>query len=911
MRHFYFYLVSFFCFSLSVLAQQAKLTIRGQVADTAAKQGLPKALLMAIRYQDSTLVGYTRSDENGVFKPIQLPKDTFFIIVSHPKFGDQTYFLVPTPTDTAYNFGKVILPPKSVTLNEVLVVANKERVYYKGDTLVFNADSFKTKANATVEDLLKKLPGVRVDAKGKITVQGKQVDQVLVDGDEFFGKDPTVATKNLNANTVETVQVFEKKSEDADSKEETVKVLNLKLKEDAKKGYFGKVSAAGDYHPFYEGDLLVNRFRKSQKISFFALGSNTPKQGFDWQDADKYGLNNEVPWSYDEENDSWSSMNDRGAGIPQVFKTGIYFNDKLGKKTKINTNYTYNNQMMNTTKEMYTQFFFADTSYNNSQINNGTKTNQSHNFNLTLTQKLDSLTDLTFSPRVKISDGNNRSTQEDDFFTADNAFTRQTYITSRSANKVSDIGGRLRIEKRFKKKDRNFSASYNIGIVSDNATGFLRTDYTYKNNLLNTFLDQKRTTVNERRDNSLSLIYLEPLTKKIKVELAYDLTHNFQDNDRRTLDYTVSSYDLENINQTNNFRNTRLVNRVSTKFIYEVKKYRLSLGSRFRQIDQNSLNLTTNQALSLTVQNVLPFASYRYKFNQGTQLVLDYSTNANQPDVKQLQPVVDNSDPNRVFQGNPNLKPSFGNNARINFYTYKGISDRNFYANVNFNNTYNAITNTLVYDNIGRAVSQPINVNGNYNANMYMGGGTPVFKEFMKIYLNLNSSMNNNISFINGQRNTTRNISTGTSINLEKQKEKYEISIGGEYDYNIPSSSVSNTSNQPYDSYGLSGRFLLKLPKKFTVESDGNYTKNNQRSAGYNISFIIWNASVSKTFLKTENLVVSLIAYDILNQNINNTRSIMDNRIVDTKVTVIRQYFLAKVLFKFNSQKTKEEENEY
>lgn len=914
MRNFYFVLVVVIAFVSVSLAQKMPLTIKGQVIDTSAKQGLPKALLMVIRYQDSSLVGYTRSDDRGIINPIRVPRDTFFVIVSHPKFSDQTYFLVPAPGDSVYNFGKVVLPPKSVTLNEVLVVANKERVYYKGDTLVFNADSFKTKANATVEDLLKKLPGVRVDAKGKITVQGKQVDQVLVDGDEFFGTDPTAATKNLNANTVETVQVFEKKNENTDSQDETVKVLNLKLKEDAKKGYFGKVSAAGDYHPFYEGELLVNRFRKSQKVSVFALGSNTPRQGFDWGDADKYGLNNEYAWNYDEENDTWMSNGDNQRdGIPQVLKTGFYFNDKISKNTKINADYTYNNRLMNTYKEQYTQFFFSDTSYNNSQINTGRKTNQSHQFNLRITQKLDSLTELTISPRAKISDGSNRSIQEDNFYTAENVFTRQTYINSRSVNYVSDMGGRLKLERRFKKKDRFLSIIYNTGALSDRANGFLRTDYTAINKGLtsSSVLDQKRTSLNEKRDNNASITYTEPLTKKIKIELGYEFTHNFQDVNRKTLDNIGFGYDLENTNQSNNFRNTRTVNRLSSKFIYEVKKYKLALGSRFRQIDQKNVNLTNNQSLQLTVQNVLPFINWRYRFNQGTSLSIDYNTNANQPDVKQLQPVADNSDPNRIFQGNPALKPSFGNSFRVNFYTYKGISDQNFYMNGNFSNTYNAITNTLIYDSIGRAISQPVNVNGNYFANMYMGGGTPIFKEFMKIYLNLNSSVNNNVSFVNGQRNVTRNINTGTSLNLEKQEEKYEIGMGAEYEYNIPSSSISNNSNQPFSTYGFSGNMSIKLPKKFVLESDATYSKNNQRADGYNIAFVVWNASISKTLLKSENLVLSLLAYDILNQNINNTRNVMDNRIVDTRATIIRQYFLAKVLFKFNSQKTKEEDNEY
>lgn len=895
----------------ALMAQQPKLTINGRVADTVAKKGLPHALMMAVRYQDSALVGYTRSNAEGVFKPLSIPKDTFFIIVSHPQFSDQTYFLVPTEKDTAYTFGKIILPPKSVTLNEVLVIANKEKVYYKGDTLVFNADSFKTRANATVEDLLKKLPGVRVDAKGKITVEGKQVDQVLVDGDEFFGTDPTMATRNLNANTVETVQVFEKKSDNADSKDETVKVMNLKLKEDSKKGYFGKISAAGDYHPFYEGDILLNRFRKSQKISVFGLASNTPRQGFDWSDADKYGLNNEFPWGYDEENDTWTSNNDQGAGIPQVLKTGVYFNDKFGKNTKVNANYTYDNRLMDTYKETYTQFFFNDTTYSTRQINNGKRTNEGHRFNMKLTQKLDSLTELIIAPKINLSNGVNTTTQQDDFFASDNTFTRETYISNRSRNAVTEAGGKLTLNRDFKKKDRRLTVNYNINSVTDRANAYLKTDYLFKNSSLNSVLNQKRNMANDKMDHNAAVLYTEPLTLKIKLEVGYDFTHNYQDNNRKTYDSTSVATDIENPGQSNHFRNTRMVNRITSRFIYEVKKYKISLGTRLRQVDQSSFNVSTGQPLNLSIQNILPYGGLRYKFNQGTNLNFNYNTSAALPDVKQLQPVIDNTDPNRIYQGNPLLKPSFNNSFRLNFHTYKSISEQNFYANLNFDNTYNAITNTLVYDNDGKAISQPVNVNGNYNANAYIGGGTPVFKRFLQLYVNLNTSLNNNISFVNTQRNITRNIQNGVNVSLNKQEEKFDAALSVEYNYNIPSSSLSNTSNQPYDSYGLSAEFHVKLPKNFAIGSDASYTKNNQRAAGYNLSFVIWNASVSKTFLKTENLVVSLLAYDILNQNINNNRMVMDNRIIDTKTRVIRQYFLAKVLFKFNSQKTKEEDNDY
>ena len=269
----------------SISSFSQKLSVSGNIQDTVAKGPLPNAIVMAIKLMDSTLVGFTRSDENGIFKLKPLPIDTYQVVISHPKFADQGYFIFGDSKNLQYDFGKIILQPKNVTLDEVTIFAFKDPVYYKGDTLIYTADSFKTKANATVEDLLKKLPGLKVDADGKITSQGKAVDKVLVDGDEFFGGDATVATKNLAASSIESVQVYEKKSDDvanSSTGEETQKVLNLKLKDESKKGYFGKISGASDFQKFHEGEVLVNYFKKKLKISVFGLGSSTPNASFGW-----------------------------------------------------------------------------------------------------------------------------------------------------------------------------------------------------------------------------------------------------------------------------------------------------------------------------------------------------------------------------------------------------------------------------------------------------------------------------------------------------------------------------------------------------------------------------------------------------------------------------------------------------
>jgi len=296
-------------------------------------------------------------------------------------------------------------------------------------------------------------------------------------------------------------------------------------------------------------------------------------------------------------------------------------------------------------------------------------------------------------------------------------------------------------------------------------------------------------------------------------------------------------------------------------------------------------------------------AAFNYRRSQGSNLSVNYSSSSQLPDVRQMQPVVDNSDPNRISLGNPNLKPSFTNNLHLNYYFYKGISDVNFYGGLTLNNTNNQLSNTTTFDEQGRAITQPVNVNGSYYGNFYMGGGFPVLKRFLKIYYNLNGGHNNNVSLINGATNTAKSSNVNGSLTFEKQEENYEAGVSGEYHYNVPATNFNASSNQPFYTYQLSGNVLMRFPKKFKLTVDGQYTNNGNRFPGYNLNYFILNASFGKTFLKNENLIVSFDANDILNQNINNQRFINANQIVDSKTTIIRRYFLLRAIYKLNSQK--------
>ncbi len=911
-----FFAVIFFFFIAALQAQT--ISISGTVQDTTAKAPLQNAIPIAIRLNDSTLVKFGRTDKNGFFKLEGIPLDTYIVVISHPQFADQTFIVVGNKQQKELDFGKIILPPKTNTLNEVVVYGYRDKVYYKGDTLMFTADSFKVKQNATVEDLLKKLPGVKVDAKGKITVQGKEVSQVLVDGDEFFGSDPTIATKNLNANTIESVQVYEKKNEDKESKDETVKVMNLKLKDEAKKGYFGKVSVAGGAditakNKFYESELLLNRFNNKRKISLFGMGANSPRSGFDGQDMWQYGLTNEGNFGQDDEGNSWmmTSGNNQG-GIPKTFKSGFYFNDKIGKKTKINTDYAYNQNQLNSFGSTNTQYFLTDTTYSDAQTNSGSTNNSLHRFNFKIVQALDSLTDLTFKPKLTYAQGNSKSVKTDDFFSQDNLLTRQTVVSNTNKNTIIDGGAGLSLNRKFKKKDRNLFLSYDYKTKQEQNLGYLNSENHYilpKDTSI--LVNQEKINNNSKDDHSAYVAYTEPLTKKIKLEVSYDYVNTRSVIDKKTKDFSGTAYDIENPTLTNNYVNIRQVQRGGTKLIYDVKKFRFAFGAKYRQLMQSSLNVTTDQKLSQVVNNILPAASFRYRFSESKSLGIDYSTSAQQPELNQLQPIINNTNPNLITTGNPNLKPSYRNAIDFNYYSFKPISGSNVWAGGDFGTTNNSITYKTTYDNAGVATSMPVNVNGNYGASAYFGGNIPVFNKWLIIAPNIDANYSKNNNYINDTKNTTKESGVNGALSLRHEDDKIQATIGGSYGYNKTSSTISSQSSQPYGNYNLAASLEYKFPKHFTLESDINYNKNIKRTNGYNIGYVIWNAAISKAFLKKENLIVSINAYDILNQNISTNRSVETNRIVDSKSQVIKQYFLLKVLFKFNSNKEKAEDDEF
>jgi len=903
------YLVIFFLFTLTfftkVSAQNMKVT--GYVVDTTGQKSLANVSVLAVRMKDSLLLKYTRTNKDGYFELSNFKVDTFTLIVEHPELDPRTYFVLGNEGNNEINIPSVRMSMKTKQLDEVVIFANKNPIFYRGDTLVYVADSFKVGQNAVVEDLLKKLPGIKIDKDGQITSQGKEISQVLVDGDEFFGSDPTIATKNLAAKGVESVQVYEKTNEDAKAGEdEKIQVLDLKLKEDAKKGYFGKISGASDFGlmqntPFYEGELLVNKFNQRQKISIFLLTSNTPRSNFGWGDMNKFGLENEGGGNFWDRNQGINS-----SGIPQTLKAGIYYSDKIGKTGKIGFNYSYYNNKLDSYSSSQSQYFLSDSSYFTKDSTRNSSKNESHNLNFSYKTNIDSLTYLEIRPNFKFDAATTDNLNTSSFRDVKFSEYLSTSIQNVNESKGMSSNSEALIRRKFKKPKRELELKYILDFNNNTTDGNL---YSYSRfGVAIDTIDQLKGNDNSTITNYGIATYTEPIHKLFKLKLEYLFESGNSNQDKKTFNRGDGSYSEIDSLLTNNFDNQRFQNRGTASLIYEKGKNTLTGGLGYRNITIENKNLVTNAIVDQSINNFLPEFSYMYKPSMSKRLNINYSTYSSPPSVNDLQPIPDNSNPNRIQEGNPDLKPNYVHSIWANFNSWQALSGRYIWSGMNASLTNNAFANQTTYDSFGKTISKTVNVDGNINASFYIGGGIPLFNRKLEISPKANGSYNKYQNYINNELNVTQNTSISSGLELELNLDSLEISIENDFTYTNPVSSLSSVSNQPFTSQNYSLRLDYQLPFHFKIKLNGDYTINSRRAEGFNRNIFVLNSEVSKAFFPTENLILALNANDIFNQNINVQREVNGNIITDNYTRIISRYFLLKLTYKFNNNKTKEDD---
>ncbi len=907
-----------FQFGFSQLAQ-----IKGIVGDTSERKPLSNAVISLLRPSDSVLIVFTRSKENGEFLIRNVKPGSYLMMITYPKFAD---YVEPIKIgESEAELGKINLIRKSELLKEVVVSQKLGAIRMKGDTLAFMADSFKVKEGATVEDLLKKLPGIQVNKNGEITAQGEKVKKVLVDGEEFFSDDPAVVTQNLRADAVKEVQVFDKKSDQAaftgiDDGEKN-KTINLKLKDDKKKGYFGKLKAGGGTPDKFENNGMLNAFKGKRKFSAFGTMSNTGAAGLNWEDNEKFGGGSNFEFNEEEgyffsfnEGDEFNTWGGRynGEGLPSAWTGGAHFSNKWNTdKNNVNLNYRYNKLNLNVDGLTRTQYITKDTQYFNNQLRNTYNQNIRNQFTGFYDIQLDSFSSIKFSFTGSRTKGKSSAHYLSEALNADSVLVNNNARTLNSEGQKQLFNSSILYRQKFKKQGRTISINLDQGYNDNETDGLLKSVTNFFENG-----DTTRTEViDQRKENRTKLFsfnskvsYTEPLSKTTFLEMnaGYRVTNSealknsFNKEPGNDPKYTVKDSAFSNdyqfrVNTSSGGLNLR-VNK---------KKFGYSLGGNIAVADFRQTNLDNDSLYTYRYVNLFPRASFRYIFGPQSRLSLNYNGSTKQPSLEQIQPIRENTDPLNVQVGNPNLKQEFRHNLSFNYNNYKVLTSRSIWLSGNISAVDNAIsTNTIVQDNpdsAGKRITQYVNVNGNYTFNFWMGYWFQLKK------LNLNMGFNGGTNFsqfnsiLDGDKNTNYNRNVNLYFNISYYKEKkFEFSMRPGASYNYSRSSLRPDQITRYWTSESNVEATVYLPWKLELNSDASFFLRQKTDVFTNTpNNTKWNAYLGKKFWKNNAGEIRLSVFDILDQNLGIQRNATSNFISENTYNTIRRYWLVSFIWNF------------
>lgn len=910
-------LIIFTGFAITATAQKNG-TLKGLLFDTLSKQPVASATITLLKKKDSSLVSFTMADNKGFFELTGLANGDYRIMISHVNYHNANKSFTLDDNNKNVDLGKIVLTDIAQILDEVTVLAEAPPVTLVGDTIQYNAGSFKVQPNANVEELLKRLPGIKVDKDGTVKAQGQKVNKVLVDGKEFFGNDPKIATRNLPSDAVDKVQVYDKLSDAAqltgfdDGNSE--KTINLKLKKDKKKGMFGKAMAGAGTDDRYEGRFNVNSFKGARQMSAIGMGNNINAEGFSFMDMLNFsgelsrlkqgmsGGNININISGDA-GGMGGMGNNNGTGINTTWGGGINYNNLIGTKTDFTSNFFYNRYNPTRETHLQRQYLLPDSTYFYNQNSYSDNLNNSQRLNLSADIRIDSFHSIKISPSFGLQDTRNSVRSDYQTFSEEGLLGNEGYSNNNSKSDGFNFRNDILFRKKFRLKGRTFSLGIQTSMNETDGYGDLES----VNKFYNKAGGQVKTgidSINQQYTNSGSLfsynvraVYTEPIFKAALMEFSAGKSNSRSDAEKITHDYNrlTGKYDRFNDRLSNDFENIYGYTNAGFRLRMQKKKFNIAAGINYQRADLEGKIVSgiKDSLISKTFYNFLPNARFQFNFTRYRNMTISYSTATNQPSMSQLQPIPDITDPLNIREGNPDLKQEYSHAIQLAFTSVNPFKNRNLFGFINASRTENKIVDYDIIDSLGVKTSRPVNVNGVLNLNGNFSVGLPV--RFLKGSVNFGSNIGyyEGKQFINGNANTTNTLTIGPDVRFDMNwTEKFYMSVGAEFNYYSAKYSLQSMLSTEYFMQRYSTDLNWQLPKNFFFNTEFSYTINSQRVEGFNARVPLWNASISKQFLRYNRGEIKLTSFDLLNQNVGISRSTNLNYIEDKRVTNLQRYFL-------------------
>lgn len=897
-----FFFLALLVFSFSSQAQSVQLT--GVVKDTVDKKPLEKASVLLISKKDSSLQAFVRTDKQGRFE-IEAPTGSAFsLLVSYPKYADWFDDLDLT-TSGSKDLGIISLNTKAYVLKEI-VIRNTSPIRMKGDTTEYIADSFKVTPNADVQELLRKMPGIQVNAKGEITAQGEKVKKVYVDGEEFFSDDPAMVTKNLRADAIAQVQVYDKKSDQAsftgidDGQRE--KTINLKLKESAKNGYFGKLEAGSSLAQYNLGKVMGNLFKGKRKISAYATTNNSEFESLNWQENSTYGDGGNVVTEFgDDGSMMMMSFGDadyaENKGLPNQQTVGALYANKWKTFSMSNTA-QFQKVNMNIRNDGYTKTILPGYSLDNTFTDDKQQMRKRYKMGT----KNEWGTDSTglFKLNLKASQTLRNSNSVYDAFTYRNTNSISTLLNRTiqekfNADKENQINGDFSFRQKLAKKGRSISIDVNWNLTDKRSEGSLLANNTFAPNTSSEVIDQRKTGDQQTSSTNTNVVYTEPISKKSFIILKYALSIGNNESERNTNNKSNTGiYDALVDSLSNHFRFNHYSNSGSLNYRFVAKKLTLSAGTGLGRVNYQSNDLEQLSKRSLSFTNIIPAFNLVYKPKQQRRFTLDYNGSTINPSLTQIQPLIDNANPLAIQIGNADLVQGFRNNLRIQFNDYKVLKSRGIDFSANISSTANAIAMSTAIDANGKNVSQYINVNGVYDYELRAGYSREIVKG-INGGLSLQRDGGRNINLINALRNITDHSTTSLSFDFGYWGERWYSFYGSlRLGRSRSTSSIRPDFKNIYTNIGgyLGADLKFKKIKTYVnLWSDLIYYGSNDVFAKP-LSMFVFTPTFSKNFGKQESFTIKLKVFDLFNQNRDINRNITTNFLSQSTYNTLRRYVM-------------------
>jgi hypothetical protein len=916
--------------SLPSFAQELKYRIFGIVKDEFNEGALGASVRLT--KEDGTYVAATTVEDDGSFNLTEIAVGKFKITFS--QIGSQEIVKDIDVNNKDINLGIIRFVSQSTTLKSVEVSGTRIAAKQSGDTVDYSADAFKVNPDATAEDLVRKMPGIDLSG-GTVKAQGENVGKVLVDGKPFFGDDAANTLKNLPAEVISKIQVYDEKSEQSRltgvDDGETIKAINIVTKAEKREGVFGKVYAGGgvDAQTLFNNngaaDFLyslggnINSFKGNRRISLVAQSNNINNQNFSSQDllgvassgggrggrGGMRGPGGGGPGG----NASSNFMVGTKNGVATTNAVGINYSDKLGAKVDITASYffnksnTYTNQITN--REYVTNENLGQ-KYDESSVANATNFN--HRINARLTYNIDSQNTLIWVPSVSLQANNSNSNLT--------GVTTLPGTTLNSTNNIfnSELSGynfnnMLIYFHRFKKQGRSFNIHSGItGNQNKGVSDFFANNLYYTNANLNDTINQESDIDRTGLTFRTSAQYSEPLSKKSNIQISYTNTYQKTNSEKLTYNYDelTDAYAFQDSLLSNKFMSLYQTNAVGLNYGYNDQKIRANFGANAQIATLTGERvLPYGSDINRSFKNILPRVMVQYNFSKSKNLGLFYRTSTNAPSVNELQDVIDNSNPLQLSSGNPNLKQSYThnlfsrytatntNNNSTFFLMLRGTTTKDYVGK----NTIIAADETEIRPGVilgkGGQYTTQTNLDGYYNLNAFTTYGTPVTALRSNINVNLNAGLTRIPGLINGAKNFSNNRNVGLGLVFSSNiSERIDFTLSSNANMNF----VKNTLNSNADNNYLNQSTRFTANYMFWKGMVLNTELNHQFFSGLinnsNQNYLLWNAGIAKKIFKKQQGEIKLSVFDILGQNASFAQTYTEAYNETLRSNVLQRYFM-------------------